>query len=834
MIRRVALLLFLLSMAAAPWSRRLAAQNPPFPTSQGQAEQLLQADPELQARIADAIMNSGLTPAQLRQRLTASGYDASLLDRYLSPAASSTVAGRQTGLLLGAELDAVRRLGLMGETERDSVLGVFDSLAMISPQFNRPDTLSYYIDGLPVFGMDVFVRRSTRFLPDRAGVVPDDYRLGPGDQIALVLSGDVEQASSLEVSRDGFIVVPTVGTVFVANLMVSELRELLFQRLSRVYSGIRRGAGATTRIDISVSRLRSVQVYVVGEVQEPGAYVISSASNALLALYAAGGPTLQGSLRRVEVRRNGALIDSLDVYDYLVNGINSSHTMLMSGDVVFVPVQQGRIKMTGEVTRPAIYELLPGETLRDALRYAGGFAANALRQRIQIHRILPPTPADSTFGRGRVVVDIGPEQLARGAPAVEMLPGDSVTVFRLTERLRGFVSVNGNVWVPGTVGFQPGMQLSDAIRVAGGPKPDTYLDRILITRLRPDSTRLQLRAAFADTTGAVAGDFALQEEDEITVFSRTLFRSERYVVITGAVRQPGRLPYREGMTVRDAVLLASGLTADAFLKEAEIARVPDDRSGGAVATTIRVPLDSTYLFARGETGEYAGPPGPPALARGAPETLLQPYDNVLILRQPEWELIQTVRIAGQVRYPGPYALRTKTERLRDVLERAGGLTDAAYADGIEFYRRQDSAGRVGIDLRAVLRNARHRDNLILAAGDSVYIPEFDPVVMVRGAVSSPGAVAFEPGRDIDFYVRAAGGYAKDGDKKRAWVTQPNGDKEAVVRRFLLPDTRPAPRPGAEVTVPERDPADRGAALTSILGAAAQVLASVVTIIVVAR
>ena len=179
------------------------------------------------------------------------------------------------------------------------------------------------------------------------------------------------------------------------------------------------------------------------------------------------------------------------------------------------------------------------------------------------------------------------------APAVPMAPGDSVTVHGVADRIRSYVTVRGNVWVEGEVGHTPGMKLSDAIRLAGGPKPDVYLDRILVTRVRDDSSMIQLRSAFADSTGAVTDDIVLDEEDEIRVFSRSTFRAERYVAVVGAVRKPGRVPYREGMTVRDAVLLADGLTPDAWLQEAEIARLAEDSTPGALATTIRVPLDST-------------------------------------------------------------------------------------------------------------------------------------------------------------------------------------------------------------------------------------------------
>jgi protein involved in polysaccharide export with SLBB domain len=781
-------------------------------------------DNSAQQRIQSAIMQSGLTPEQLRAQLQSAGYSPALLDQYMTGSAGLGQAG-----LSGqrAQVDAVRQLGLIPGTAADSLVALLDSVRYnLEPEL--PDSLKR------IFGLELFTRGNSLFRPNTGGPPPDSYVLGPGDEIALILSGDVENVYSLNVARDGFIVIPTVGTLHVANLTLAQLRELLYDRLHRVYSGVRRGPGATTHFEVTVSRMRTIQIFVAGEVAKPGVYDVSAGTTPLTALFAAGGPLPTGSLRHLDVRRNGQLVDSMDVYDFLLGGVDRTSQALQSGDVIFVPVRGGRVAVAGAVVRPKVFEIRPDETLRDVIGFAGGFGADALRRRVQIHRILPPSPDDSGFGRGRIVVDVGPDQLAQGIPSVTMLPGDSVTVFPVAERLRGFVTVEGNVWVPGPVGFRPGMQLSDAIQMAGGPKPDVYLDQILVSRLRPDSTRIQLRSAFADSSGRVTLNLALQEEDEITIFSKTTFRPERYVIVSGAVRAPGRLRFREGMTVRDAILLADGLREDAYLKEAEIARVPEDRSHGAVSTTIRVPLDSTYLFARGQSGEYPGMPGVPAPSGGAPEVPLQPYDNLLILRQPEWELPRTVKITGQVKYPGPYALRTKTERLGDIIQRAGGLTREAYAGGITFVRQADSVGRVGIDLAKALKNPKSRDNIILAAGDSIDIPEFDPVVLVAGAVNAPGAVAYEPGANLDYYVRAAGGYAFKGDKTRAWVEQPNGEKESVVRRFLLPDTSPEPRPGAEITVPERNAAQVSAPITSIIGAAAQVLASLITIIVVAK
>jgi hypothetical protein len=287
------------------------------------------------------------------------------------------------------------------------------------------------------------------------------------------------------------------------------------------------------------------------------------------------------------------------------------------------------------------------------------------------------------------------------------------------------------------------------------------------------------------------------------------------------------------MTLRDAVLMAGGISEDALLTEAEIARLPTDRTGGLLATTLRVPLDSSYLGDRSPDGHYAGPPGLPAPASGAPETLLEPYDNVLILRQPEWELQRIVVITGAVVYPGHYALLNRSERLTDVLRRAGGLTKTAYPDAIRFHRAADRAGRVGIDLPRVLKDSTDRDNLILVGGDSILIPEYDPIVYVDGAVNAPVAVSYVDGKDIDFYVRAAGGYALHGDKGRAYTTQPSGKVESVRRKFLLPDYRPHPRAGARVYVPVKPPEDKSAVLAT-LGSIAQILASLVAIVAIAK
>lgn len=836
-----------------------------------QARQALQNQPQLVTQLRQRLLQSGLTPDQVRSRLRAAGYPENLLDDYLMGADTSRQVrpGSKT-------LEAVSALGILSDTEADSlqvqdsmmVLSdslrlLLDSLRFLKADSARADSLADSIrvfqgQGLKIFGLETFRRSSTRFQPTLSGPVDANYRLGSGDLLVLILTGDVEQAYSLDVNREGFIVIPQVGQVYVANLTLKQLEDVLYARLGRVYSGVRRGPGARTRFQISVGRLRNIQVFVVGDVVRPGAFQMSGAGSVLTALYAAGGPSSNGSLRTVVVRRGDKVVDSLDIYDYLLRGINRSDLRLENGDVVFVPVHGGFAKLSGEVTRPAVYELRPGETLRDLIQFGGGFSPAAYQARVRIHRILAPDTR-GPGGGARVVVDVGADQLAGGVvPAVPMSAGDSVTVLAVPERVRGYVTVRGNVWVEGRAGFTPGMKLSDALRIAGGAKPDVYLDRILISRTNDDSTRVQLRSAFADSTGRITDDLVLQDQDEVRVFSRATFLPAPYVTIVGGVRNPGRVPFRQGMTMRDVVLLADGVTEDADLKEAEIARREETDDPSALAKSIPVALDSAQLSRGGSNGtaELAS-----RSAGGVPDVPLMPYDNVLIRRKPGWESQRLVYLTGQVTHPGRYALRSKTERIGDLIERAGGLTDQAYPGGVQFYRSygpgrrpsnerpapiqdQEPAARdtlprgfterVGVDLPRVLKNRKASDNVILAGGDSINIPEFNPIVIVDGAVNSPGAVVYTRGKSLDWYVNAAGGYTQLGDNKRAYVTQPDGKREAVKRRAVFADDVPKPKSGAVVFVPARRIQEQPSNIASVLSVAAQVLSALVTIIVVTR
>src|SRR6266513_1337493 len=375
------------------------AQNPPLPPPSQAAsalQQAVQQNPGLADMMRQRIAQSGMTVDQIRARLQASGYPPTLLDAYLggqTPGQPSPVPGAQ-------ELAAIQSLGVPTVATAGEILPVDTGLVRATAAGKSG-----------VFGVDEFQRTSTQFLPLLAGPVPADYKLGAGDQLVLILTGDVELAYTLQVTREGFILIPQVGQLFVSNLTLDQLRDLLYVRLGRVYSGVRRSPGATTRFDISVANVRANQAYVVGEVAQPGAYQISSLGTVLTALYAAGGVTERANLRAVEVRRSDKPVALLDLYDYLLRGDTHDDIRLQTGDVVFVPVHGIRAEVTGAVTRPAIYELHTGETLTDLLRAAGGFAPNAQMKRVTVHRILaaaqrgPGTPP-------RAVIDVGLAPLA--------------------------------------------------------------------------------------------------------------------------------------------------------------------------------------------------------------------------------------------------------------------------------------------------------------------------------------------------------------------------------------------------------------------------------------
>src|SRR5690349_7779614 len=741
---------------------QIPTSAPPPAQAQSALQQAIQQNPGLADILRQRLQQSGLTPDQVRARLQASGYPPNLLDAYLG---GSTPG--QPGVTPGAnELAAVQALGLAPITVPVSALPVDTGLVRAARGTAPVEPTSR------VFGVDVFRRTTTQFLPLLSGPVPADYKLGPGDQLVLILTGDVELAYTLQVTREGFVLIPQVGQVFVSNLTLDQLRDLLYTRLGRVYSGVKRGPNATTRFDVTVANVRANQVYVVGEVTQPGAYQISSLGTVLTGLYAAGGVTERAELRAVDVRRGGKTITTLDLYDYLLRGDTRSDIRLETGDVIFVPVHGTRVELSGAVVRPAIYSVRPGEGLANVIRAAGGFRPDAALRRITVYRILSPSDRGSS-------------------------PSDRVAI---------------------DVALMPGSGERGPVR-PGDPQPS-------------DQRSEPLPSPFSPGLSVAIPSLALQDGDSIVVDPLPPLAEGYYVGIAGMVMKPGAYPWRHGMTLRDLVLFARGPRVGADLKEAEVARLPEDRAQGQLATTIRVPLDSSYLFARDSLGRYVGPPGVAVPATGAPDVSLQPFDNVLILREPGFDFQRIVIVTGEVRYPGAYSLHTKGDGLADVILRAGGLTPQAYAEGIRFVRRASGVGRINVELKRALEDTSSRFNVLLQPDDSIDLPEYEPSVKVTGAVNSPGSVLWQQGKDLDYYVSAAGGFAQLANKGAVSVRYANGEVKTR-HRNIFGTSDPRPGPGSEVAVPAKDPTAPHTDVVALFGAIAQILASTVASIVVA-
>ncbi len=795
-------------IALLSFANPLAAQQP----SQAQVQAALQLPGNADA-VRARIKESGLTPEQIRARLKASGYDATLLDPFLADQSSLPPLRAVTD----SQAAAIKALGL----------------APTPPPPMSVDTGVRRAPAQPpsgVFGVDVFRRSTTQFLPLLSGPVPPDYRLGPGDVLVLILTGDVELTHQLSITREGFVLIPQVGQVFLSNLTLDQARNVLYDRLGRVYSGVRRGANATTQFDLSVANVRAVQVHVVGEVNQPGAYQVSALGTVLTALYTAGGVTERANPRAVTVRRNGTKVATFDLYDYLLKGDTRSDLRVENGDVVYVGVRERRVTVRGSVLRPASYDVAANETLADVLAAAGGLDADAARTRVSIERVVPPAQR-LAGGSQRVTVDV---PLPGGMiPPFAVEDGDTVRVFSVGDAERNYVEIRGSVYLPGKFGIEPGLTLSRLVVRAGGLQPATYAGRAHISRLnRADQTRRMIPVALpADSAAPWPADPALEDRDSIVIYNRLDMRPIRTVSIVGAVNLPAIVPWREGMTLRDLVLQAHGLIAGASLDSAEIARLPTDRSAGQLATTLRVPLDSTYLFDRDSLGRYIGPPGTAFRRSGAPEVPLAPWDNVLIFRQPDFAYQRTVSIGGEVRFPGTYSLRTKTDRLTDLLARAGGMTDRAYPAGVRFTRDVDGVGQLDVDLPRALRKPGSEQDIGLRPGDRIIIPEYQPSVRIDGAVNSPGSVLWEPGKGLDYYIGAAGGVAQNGNRGRASVRHANGKTETRQGGFLFfAGHSPTPTPGSVVSVPvkpDRPPRDN----MSIIAAIATMLASTATIII---
>jgi polysaccharide biosynthesis/export protein len=786
MKRHPALFLLLILACAALGASRAEAQARPVPRDTISRAAAAVTNQE----IVERLRRSGMSRATARTRLQQMGHDPALADAYYDRLSR---ADSMPGMPNPEFAQALADIGLLSMNASGDSVGELEGRRIGGrPQDATPS-------GDQIFGRDLFRRESNEFVPSVAGPIDPSYQLGPGDEITLIITGDVESSYRLLVGRDGSLVIPEVGQLQVAGITLGQLEERLYQALGRVYSGVQRGSGATTHFQVSLGRLRSIQVYITGDAEWPGAYQLNAASTVFHALYQAGGPTPIGSFRLIQVRRGGNVIRTVDLYDYLIRGDSRNDIRLQQNDQIFIPPAPRQVKIRGAVRRPAVYELKPEDDLRDLLEFAAGVSPGAILRNVQIDRILPPE--QRTPGVDRVLVDVPLESLMRtNGPPITLQDGDLVQVSAVSDVLRNRVTVAGSVRRPGLYEWRPGLTLGALLERAEGVEESALLGRVHILRLNlEDGTRSLQRLSLQDGASAVV---ALADRDSIIIYDRIALTTIDSVTIDGLVRNPGRYELPSGAGLKDIILAAGGLQPGAYLSSVEVARRRSSNlRGDSLATVFAVPL----LPADALRDSVGRDPADvlnwtPALA----EFQLFRDDHISVRRMPGDEDVQTVHITGEVHFPGTYVLQNRDERITSLLSRAGGLGVDAYPEGIQVWRKRSL---MGIDVRRVLTDPASRYNVALEIGDSIHVPRYDPTVLVQGAVGFTRRVLFIPGRSIQYYIDQAGGYSEDADKKRISIAFPNGERETR-RSVLFVSGEPEVRPGSSIFVPARPASDR--------------------------
>lgn len=739
-----------------------------------------------------------LSDPKVRERLKASGVDPDELQKLM---ATGVLPMPPTGSAPAS--DAVQQPGI----------GFPPVTQPPGAKQAKPDTAQAVVIGdslqpeLKPYGYDIFTLKPATFEPLAFGPVSPDYLLGPGDEIIVSVWGAQEMNSRGAINREGFLVLPDIGQVQANGYSLQAFKEELEKRLSRIYSGISRDGHGKTSVDVSLGKLRSIQVFVLGDVVQPGGYTLSATSSVMNALYFAGGPTLKGSLRNVRVTRNNQVVHKSDMYDYVARGNRSQDYKLENGDVVFVPPVLRQVTLMGEVRHPAIFELKDGETLANLLDIAGGFTATAMRRRVQIERIIPYTERTALSQEDRKVLDLD----LRGEGAdVELADGDVVRIFRTRDILKNTVRLVGTaVYRPGTYQHHDGMTVADLVEQAGGLLGDAYTGWAHLVRIRDNKIK-EMRSF--DLAAALQRDptqnLQLEERDEVQVYALADVRDPEHVAIQGLVRHPGNYEMLEGMTITDLVVKAGGLKESAYRMRAEVSRIdPRAVSDGKMAELLYIALGDT-MNVDSEASKFS----------------LQKNDIVFIREIPNWSVQENVWVTGEVKFPGLYSLTSKTERLTSIIDRAGGLEPTAYLQAASFVRKKDDTGRMAISFELALKNKGHKSNkydLVMAAGDSINIPREPKTVKVVGDVGFPSSVLWEDGRDMNYYLDQAGGLLSTADKDKVTVVMASG---RVERPSLT--NKPKPDAGATIRVPrkpeqqDKERLKTMASLVSILSGAA--------------
>ena len=701
------------------------------------------------------------------------------------------------------------------ETQIQDVIPDSVTLASLSLELSREQE---------IFGHNIFRDKQVSFEPNLNIATPENYRLGPGDEVIIDVWGASQSTFRDYISPDGYVNIEQLGLIYLSGMTVSAANEHLKTRYGQIYSGLTED-NPSAEIKLTLGQIRSIQVRVMGEVVNPGTYTVSSFASIFHALYLAGGVNDIGSLRNIRVSRGGREVAVLDVYDYLLNGRTSGDIRLSDGDVVTVPTYDRLVKVEGQVKRPMFYEMKESESVADLLGYSGGFARNAYRGSVSIERFgdngMQFFTLDETAQRTFLVKD-----------------GDLMRVDSISDLFENVVEVKGAVYRQGK--FQLGVvnTVKELIENAGGLKPNAFVSRAILNRRLPD---MSMENVAVDIEGVMAGtvaDIELRNYDVLYISSIEDMQDIQYVNVYGEVAFPGKYRFAHNTKVGDVILMAGGLSEKASTARIEVVRRNYDAASVNVSDTIAQVF--TFEIDRNLT------------VSGADNFVLQPFDAVYVRRSPTYVTQGNVSIEGEVVFAGMYVMDNKNMRLSDLVKASGGFTNNAYIEGARVERQLSAAERermrenlrtvqrqmdstylanieipeyqnVGIDLAKAIEQPGSDYDLILKNGDRLIIPEFVNTVTISGNVMYPNTVTYKEGENLNYYINLAGGYGINAKKSKAIIVYQNGTIARAKNRASLI------KPGCEIIVPTK--VKREGMSTAEIFSLASTSASLATVII---
>ncbi len=654
-----------------------------------------------------------------------------------------------------------------------------------------------------IFGHDIFTNYNLTFEPNINLATPQDYKLGPGDEVIIDVWGASETTIRQQISPEGSILVSNIGPVYLNGMTVREANAYLQREFSKIYAGIS-GSEPISQVKMTLGEIRSIQINIMGEVSVPGTYTLSSFSSVFHALYRAGGVNDIGSLRNIRVIRDGNTLVELDMYDFIMRGVLQDDVRLQEGDVIIVSPYQNLVKITGKVKRPMYYELKPEETVATLIKYSGDFTGDAYKKAVRIIR--------KSGGREYQVYNVEETDFS----VFRMNDGDRLEVDSILDRFENRVEIRGAVYREGMYQVNGAVNtIKQLIQKAEGVRGDAFLNRAILDRENEDLTHEIISVDLRGILNGTVADIPLQRNDVLYIPSIHELQEEATLTIHGQVARPGTYLFADQTTIEDLVLRAGGLLEAASTTKVEVARRIKEPKSIFTSTQI----GETYTFEL-KDGYVISPGG---------SFYLEPFDEVYIRRSPAYHKQKNVAIGGEVLFEGSYALSRKNERLSDLIEKAGGLTPDAYIRGArlirkmseeEHKRKQDAIRMarlnekdsisletldvsdrysVGINLEKALQNPMSDYDMVLREGDILYVPEYISTVKINGAVMYPNTVLYTSGQTLRYYINQAGGFSDSAKKKKAYVIYMNGTVSRVRSR-----TSGKIEPGCEIIVPSKE------------------------------